>query len=137
MVRSWCVVLGIGLVLLGLAGLGAGAVGNNWMSWLDFVAAAVSFVVAGIFRPEVTVSLRRMSGPGLIAAGLFVMWIFGIATRSVGPAMAWWNFIFGCAYALLAVSSRRARPLVERRTSMTEELMDRERFDRDRHQRAA
>ncbi|MBI3542482.1 MAG: hypothetical protein HY075_04310 [Deltaproteobacteria bacterium] len=127
MVRSWSIVLGIGLGLLGLAGLGS-TTGGAWMSWLDVILAIASFVVAA------TVSGRRStgatvtsttlmtdggesSGPAFVSLSLFAIWVIGMFTRDVATSMIWWNFAFGCAYGLLTlVSKTRHRRITMDRT---------------------
>ena len=46
MIRSFSVVLGIGLVVMWIAGLST-LNSPTWMNWLDLVAAIGAFVVAG------------------------------------------------------------------------------------------
>lgn len=128
MVRSWSIVLGIGLIILGIAGLYTP--GGNWIAWLDIVGGLISFFVGaaaqGVTAPataEGTLSGPRYGNSGgmlFICLGLFAMWIIGLVTKSVTSTMAWWNFGFACAYALLVMgsSSRRAGM---RRVSVTSE----------------
>lgn len=126
MVKAWSVVLGIGLVLLGLAGLG-NVNGGTWISWLDFVAALGSFIVAGMIRPELeAMPAGRFSGPALISGSLFVMWIIGLATGSVPSSIVWWNFAFACAYGLLALAASSTRAAAIRPTSTITKKEDRE-----------
>ncbi len=109
MVRAWSLILGIGLVFLGLGGLGTtNAAGTgSWLVWLDFVAAFLSFVVAGTAQPSST-SSGRMAGTGMISIGLFVLWIAGLIVGNVPTSLVWWNFAFAVAYGLVSISSREA-----------------------------
>ncbi|MBI3558004.1 MAG: hypothetical protein HY074_17205 [Deltaproteobacteria bacterium] len=110
MVRSWSLLLGIGLVFLGLAGLGGtnAAGSGQWMVWLDFVAAFLSFVVAATLRPEAPRS-EQVSGPGMLSIGLFIMWVVALIIGNVPTALVWWNFAFAVAYGLLTMLSKEGR----------------------------
>ncbi len=106
MVRVTSVILGIGLVILWLAGLSSSAV-PGWLCWLDLVAAIGAFVVAGIAAPEAPLR-ERATGPAVESLGLFALWIIALAT--VGNiAMAWWNFGFAVAFGLVALFSGQDR----------------------------
>jgi membrane-bound metal-dependent hydrolase YbcI (DUF457 family) len=117
MTRTWSIVLGIGLVVLGLAGLSSA--GSTWIAWLDIAGGILSFVLAGSAPVAAVGNLghgqyRDARGILFICAGLFAMWIIGLATKSVTVAMAWWNFGFACAYGLLAIGASRGRSVISR-----------------------
>lgn len=122
MARTWSIVLGIGLIILGLAGLSSPT--GTWIAWLDIAGGIISFLVAAAFPSVVTpataggtVGTQQSTNTGgivFICAGLFAMWIIGLATQSVTAAMAWWNFGFACAYGLLAIGSYSGRGMVRR-----------------------
>lgn len=110
MVRTWSIILGIGLIILGIAGLNTAA-GGPWIAWLDILGGLMSFFVAASARPAVTaVSTQRYPNAGgvlFLSLGLFAMWIIGVVTKSVTPTLAWWNFGFACVYGLLAITAYR------------------------------
>src|SRR5690349_21661009 len=108
MVRGWSIALGVGLVILGLAGL-SGPFGS-WMAWLDFVAALGSFVIAASIMPT-DLETARASSPLILSLGLFVMWIVGLVTASAVGWLSWWNFAFACAYLILGLVANQRRRL--------------------------
>lgn len=128
MVRAWSLLLGIGLVFLGLAGLGGtNATGTGqWMVWLDFVAAFLSFVVAATVRPEAPRS-EQVTGPGMISIGLFVMWVIALIIGNVPTAVVWWNFAFAVAYGLLTITAKEARKPLTAREPNERDRMDQQR----------
>lgn len=117
MVRAWAILLGIGLFILGIAGLNTP--GSIWIGWFDIVAGIISFYVGAASAIAAAsgstvdaVEARPYSNVGgvfFLCVGLFALWIAGLATKSATAAMAWWNFGFACAYGLLAISSVRRR----------------------------
>jgi hypothetical protein len=124
-------VLGLGLIILGIAGLYSP--GGNWIAWLDIVGGLISFFAGvaaqGAATPalaEGTVRSQQYGNVGgmlFLCLGLFAMWIIGLVTKSVTATMVWWNFAFACAYGLLAMgfTSRHTRM---RRVSVTSEGRD-------------
>lgn len=109
MVRLWSVLYGVGLALLWLAGLLGG--GPRWYAWLDALAA-VCAVGGGTIAASVPPRLK-VEGPLALAAGLFGLWIAGLAARVPGW-QAWWTFLFAVLFAVLgagvALSDRRSTP---------------------------
>jgi hypothetical protein len=128
MVRTWSIILGICLIILGAAGLNSPT--GTWIAWLDIAGGVISFFVgataSGVAVPATAAGTvgreRRADTSGLffICVGLFAMWIIGIANHNITARMAWWNFAFACAYGLIALSlsSKRGRM---RRASVTTE----------------
>lgn len=117
MVRAWTILLGIGLFILGIAGLNTP--GSIWIGWLDIVAGIISFYVGAASAIAAAsgatvdaVEARPYSNVGgvlFLCVGLTALWVAGLATQSATAAMAWWNFGFACVYGLLAISSIRRR----------------------------
>ena len=111
MVRTLSVILGLGLVVLFIAGLNtAGA--HGWLTWLDLVMAICSFTVAGVAAPDASKGTRS-GGPVAISIGLFALWIIALATGVVA-SMAWWNFAFACAFLVVGIAGgtmERATPI--------------------------
>jgi hypothetical protein len=120
MVRAWSIVLGVGLVVLGIAELNTPS--SSWIGWLDIVGGILSFGVAatvsGVAPVSTALDVRpRSTNAGsllFICAGLFVMWIVGLVSGNVTTGMAWWNFAFACAYGLLAISSYGGRGMMRK-----------------------
>lgn len=106
MTRAWSIVFGIGLGILWLVGLSTPGEGN-WLTWLTGIAALGSFILAVVADPA---SPRRVRAGGAftLSAGLFVLWIAGLAAGAQ-PYMAWWDFAFACGYLILGVSAN-SRP---------------------------
>ena len=99
MFRGVSVILGIGLIVLWIVGLSAGA--TLWLSWLDGIAGLVA-ILLGI--TAVSAARAGAAGWGLMALGLFVLWIIGLAAH--GPLwLAWWTFAFACAFVVLAAAA--------------------------------
>lgn len=100
MFRGVSVALGIGLIILWIAGLSAHSA--LWLTWLDGIAGLVA-ILLGV---AVVGSVARagVGGWGLLALGLFVLWIIGLAAHA--PLwLAWWTFAFACAFVVLAAAS--------------------------------
>ena len=139
MVRTWSLLLGVGLVFLGLAGLGSTGTGpgtGSWVPWFDFVGAFLSLVVAGSAKSG-TLDAERVAGPRMISIGLFVIWIAALIIGNVPTSLAWWNFTFGLAYGLVAMTAGGTRRTIAPRTRDEAERMteiERER-ERERQQR--
>jgi len=99
MFRGVSVALGIGLIILWIAGLSAHA--TPWLAWLDGVAGLAAIVLG---LTAVRMAAFGVAAWGLVALGLFVLWIIGLAAH--GPLwLAWWTFAFACAFVILAASS--------------------------------
>lgn len=117
MVRAWAILLGIGLFILGVAGLNTP--GSIWIGWLDIIGGIISFYVGAVSSIAVaSVSAGRTGGSHIysnvggvffLSLGLFAVWIAGLVTSRASISMAWWNFGFACAYGLLAIRSVRLR----------------------------
>src|SRR5690348_8906502 len=99
MFRGVSVVLGVGLIILWIVGLSAHA--TLWLSWLDGVAGLVA-ILLGI--AAVPVARAGVAGWGLMAFGLFILWIVGLAAHGPGW-LAWWTFAFACAFIVLAAAA--------------------------------
>lgn len=126
MVRTWAVILGIGLGILWIVGLNDPAA-PGWLTWLDGVAALCSFAIAAAYPDTVRSRAGRAAAPIVLALGLFALWIVGLATHAVAW-LSWWTFAFACAYVLLGIgagASIRNVPGVRPETEA-----DRERFRR-------
>ena len=114
MFRGVSVVLGIGLIILWIAGLSSHAThGGAWLTWLDGVAGLVAIAIGvGVGKQA------RMGVPGwgLIALGLFILWIVGLAAAA--PVwLAWWTFAFACAFVILAASGTSGNERLRHRTA--------------------
>lgn len=103
MVRGWMIALGVGLLVLWLAGLA----GAGWLLWLAFAVGVLS-IVAGFWLPDSAPRYARGGVPGVFAAEMFVLWVVALATAQP-PWQTWWIFIFGCAYLLLAAAGGAVR----------------------------
>jgi hypothetical protein len=102
--RTWLTVLGIGMVVLWIAGLSS-PVESRWMTWLDLVAAALTFVGVAFTTPA-TARNTRVSGTIALASGLFGLWVNGLIHHAV-PWLTWWNFLFACAYLVVGIAASR------------------------------
>jgi hypothetical protein len=122
MVRTWSLVLGLGLVILGLGGLSQ-LTGGTWMAWLDIIVGLVSFFAAGSSAmAPATEGGRQPAGSGgllTLSVFLFAMWLIGLVTGSVAKSILWWNFAFACAYGLVAIAAYARRGLVMKRPTVT------------------
>jgi hypothetical protein len=102
MVRGTSIALGIGLAILWIVGLSNHAA--MWLTWLDGLAALCAFGVASAAVPDVTRSTAVTASPIVLATGLFVLWIIGLAVHAEGW-LAWWTFAFACGFLLLGLFS--------------------------------
>ncbi len=104
MIKGFCIVLGVGLTLLWLAGLNMpGAV--TWVAWADLVAGIVSFGTAVMIPSSERdrKHLAQVGGPILLSVALFIVWIFGVAM--VGSnSLLWWNFGFAAVFLALGIA---------------------------------
>jgi len=99
MYRAVAIALGVGLLVLWIAGLSYHA--PVWLTWLDGVAGLVAFIVAWAFVASAMVGVAMSGG---LALGLFILWIIALGSRG-GIWMAWWTFGFAAAFSLLAVAA--------------------------------
>jgi hypothetical protein len=111
MLRTWTVILGLGLAILWIFGVTSrGEAG--WLSWLQLVAGIYSLLVAASVD-DLSPRRTRVSNTLSISIGLSVLWILAL----VSPVLrwqAWWTFAFACAYLVLAiVTGARGEPPVE------------------------
>lgn len=112
MIRYFCIVLGIGLVVMWIAGLSTDD-SPAWMNWLDLVAGIGAFIIAGAVNEIRASRYHLVIGPVLLASGLILLWIAGLSTNA-SFAMSWWNFAFGVAFAVLAIFGGTQRRAGER-----------------------
>ena len=122
MIKSWSIIFGIGLGILWLAGLGA-PLATPWLTWLDAVAAFLSFVIAGGIS-DTSERRVRLGSPVGLSLGLFALWIIGLATGVVAW-QAWWNFAFAVAYLILGFASGGVRHVTATGIGAEEAIRDR------------
>ena len=110
MFRAISFVLGLGLVLLWLAGLSSHA--SAWLTWLDGLAALIAIAGAAAL-----VEFHRggTAGTGLLALGLFILWIIGLATGAT-LWLSWWTFAFACAFVVVTGASMSGTVHLRHRT---------------------
>ncbi len=94
------VVLGLGLVILWVAGISAHAV--NWLTWLDGIVGLMA-IAAGLGAMRVATRAGVATSGGL-AFALFLLWIIGLAAGST-VWVVWWTFAFACGFLILAGAS--------------------------------
>lgn len=111
MFRPISVALGFGLIILWIAALTSNAVG--WLTWLDGVAGLIAIAMGLGFAQ---IARAGVAGSGLLALGLFVLWIVGLAAGST-LWLVWWTFAFGCAFLILAASSMAGETRLHHRTA--------------------
>lgn len=111
MFRPVSVVLGVGLIVLWIAGLSAHATG--WLTWLDGLAGLLAIAIGLSFAAHL--ARGGMAGWGGLALGLFALWI--IALSAGGTLwLAWWTFAFACGFLVLAASATAPTRLHQHRT---------------------
>jgi hypothetical protein len=95
------IILGIGLIIMWLAGLG----GQNpgWLVWLDFAVGILS-IIGAFSIPSLSESMR-VATPFLLAGGLFLLWLIALGVGGMETWKTWWTFVFACAYTLLGVGA--------------------------------
>ena len=108
MVKSWSIILGIGLGILWLAGLGAPSA-TSWMTWLDALGSLGAFLIAAGYSDS-TERRSRISNTLLLSGGLFVLWIAGLSTGVVAW-QTWWTFVFALAFLALSLVRGGARTM--------------------------
>ena len=101
LLKTWLSVLGVGMVVLWIAGMSSGAA-SPALTWLDLAAAVLSLVGAAA---TLSSTPRRTSVLGTIAlgAGILAIWLGGFV-NGASPWMTWWNFAFACAYLFVGVA---------------------------------
>ena len=106
MVRSWTIALGLGLLILWLAGLGS-PLAAGWLTWLDFLAALLAFHLARarLFRDG---SDTAPSAPFLEAVFLAALWFISFSTPTAAW-LRWLTFAFALAFLLLGCAALNHR----------------------------
>ena len=122
-------ILGIGLVVLWIAGLGS-ATAPRWLTWFDGLAALASFAIAA-FTPAYASKSTRMGEPIAVSVGLYALWVIALASGATGW-LTWWTFVFACAFVGLGIACAS-----ERRTPLpTIDTIESESGDREERARA-
>lgn len=101
MLKSISALLGVGLVILWIAGLGSTNV-PGWMTWLDGAAALCAFGISAYLTPYSS-RASKISMPLFLAVGLFILWMVGVSNAVAPPWMSWWNFAFACGFLCLGI----------------------------------
>jgi hypothetical protein len=99
MFGGFSVALGVGLVIVWIAGLSAHA--TPWLTWLDGLAGLAAIVLGLTAARAARVGV---AGWSLVAFGLFVLWIVGLSTHGA-LWLAWWTFAFACGFVILTASA--------------------------------
>jgi hypothetical protein len=99
--------IGLGLAALWVTGLSVDA--TTWLTWLDGIAAALCVLAVGLI-PERRSSAGAAMCLGLIACGLFAIWILGLH-REATAWLTWWTFVAACATLLAAIGAATQRVL--------------------------
>lgn len=118
MVKSWCVLLGVGLTMLWVIGL-ANNTSPSWLIWADGLAALASFVVGGFIPDERPLGRLPILGPYFLSIVVFAAWAIGFANLAP-PWLVWWNFGFACCYFLVGFAASGRSPSA----GSSEELRD-------------
>jgi hypothetical protein len=100
MVRSGSLLLGMGLVILWVAGLNAHA--PAWIAWLDGLAALCAFALASLASGE-GVRARASGGALALGFGLLALAIAGLVVRVSSLWVSWWTFAFAAAFLALGL----------------------------------
>ncbi|HVV48805.1 MAG TPA: hypothetical protein VHO06_04025 [Polyangia bacterium] len=111
MFRAISFILGLGLIILWLAGLSSHA--SLWLTWLDGLGGLVAIAGAAAL---VEFGRGGTAGSGLLALGLFVLWIVGLATGAT-LWLSWWTFAFACAFFVVAGASTSSGARLHQRTA--------------------
>ncbi|HEY8923634.1 MAG TPA: hypothetical protein VIU64_04585, partial [Polyangia bacterium] len=101
MLRIFPALLGAGLAILWVIGLSIDA--TVWLTWIDGIAAALSFASVGLI-PERRGSLWAAFCLGLLALGLFVLWMLGLEHRAT-PWLTWWTLVAAALAGATAVGA--------------------------------
>ena len=106
------IVLGLGLIILWIAGLSAHAVG--WLTWLDGLVGLLAIVAGfGVLRLATRAGVATSGG---LAFGLVILWIIGLAAGGT-LWLAWWTFAFACAFLALAAASMSTQGRLNQRAA--------------------
>jgi peptidoglycan/LPS O-acetylase OafA/YrhL len=124
-IKSTSVILGIGLIILWIAGLGSPNT-TPWVTWLDGIGGIWAFLIAAGVSDR-SGRGARSGNPIALAIGLFVLWIVALASHVV-PWQSWWTFAFACAFLIVGIAGGAARP--PRGQAELEQDRTRERFRR-------
>jgi hypothetical protein len=109
MMRTAHIALGVGLVILWIAGLANHS--TSWMTWLDGLAGLVALAGAATAGRDARGGQWTSAG---LTVGLFALWIIGLSAHASRP-LSWWNFAFACAFLLVAVTAGSWRGIGELR----------------------
>ena len=113
-VRAWLMGLGLGMIVLWIVGLGTlsrvslyfdnvSLIATRWVTWLTFAAAVCSFI--GAFATDYHTSKKTIAaGTFALSLGVFAIWLIGLVDAAL-PMLTWWNFAFGCAYAIVGAAA--------------------------------
>lgn len=107
MIRGLTIAVGIGLIILWIAGLSS-PVSTPWLTWLDGIAGLFAFSVAGGIASYNNRS-RRSGSAFVLSLGLFVLWLIGLSTGVVAWQI-WWTFAFACAELIVAFIGGSMKP---------------------------
>jgi hypothetical protein len=122
MVRSWAIILGVGLGILWIVGLGS-PYAAPWMTWLDGAAAVLAFLVAAMANDQSSLRMRTRA-PMALSLGLFVMAIIGMATNGA-PFQNGWNFAFAVLFFLVGRAEMRRPAVPATRAGTVKDARDR------------
>ena len=115
MIRVVAAMIGLGLAVLWIVGMSVDA--TVWLTWTDGIAAALTLATVGII-PERHSSAWAALCLGAITAGLFVLWLVGLA-RHATSWLTWWTFVAACLTAAAALGAARQGALELLRTPDT------------------
>jgi hypothetical protein len=102
MVRGVSIFLGLVLLAMFIVGI-AGPSHAYWLIWLDLVASACAFAIAGAVSPTAPRSTRQGS-PIALSVGLFVLWIIALASTGVPAWLTWFNFGVACVFLVAGLA---------------------------------
>jgi hypothetical protein len=103
MVRGLTIAVGIGLIILWIAGLSSPN-SSTWLTWLDGIMGLFAFSIAGglsQYNTRMNTRGARAGGPFMLSLGLFVLWIIAVASGVIAW-QTWWTFAFACAELVVA-----------------------------------
>ena len=101
MLRFFPAFIGLGLAALWVIGMSVDA--SIWLTWFVGISAALCFATVGLI-PERAPGLWAALCLGLLAGGLFVLWLVGLSTHATAW-LTWWTFVGACLTALAAVGA--------------------------------
>ena len=102
LVKAWLIGLGIGMLILCIAGV-ASNTGNGWLQWLDLAGAAFSIWLAGSIKPLAPGKTVEGGIIGL-SVGVFVLWVIGLVAGAT-PFLVWWNLAFATAFFFVGLAA--------------------------------